>query len=534
MNILFPENSDRKCRQLPDETAKDLAIDEIISRIAMGVYDKNTLRSVLLEIPIDPADIRYRQEIFSDFDSNPELRKDLEEVLPMIRTLKDFAGARRAVSSKDNSLYTLLSDLRSLAVYVDTVRYLSDTLQKHAPKSSAFAELRKEVTAITEAPDFADAEKDIKVMLEDLSRVRSCMVGINFNPDLSISEVAAVEFLPYPLRSKYKFVQMAAIFGPIIQAGQGAQALTRTLGNVPKSDDPLLAAIAPKLEKHLKRHFTEVRNLLAKYTNLDSHFITEMYEGLTFYIAISRFCASLREAGYTLCMPQLTGMSEPGPGALPMRFEVKDFYNLRLAILGKKDIVKNDFLFSEQERLFILTGPNRGGKTILEQGLGLISVFAAAGSFVTATSFEGLPFENILTHFPIDENLTINYGRLGEEAVRVRNIVKEADARTMVLFNETYSTTSESDALYLSEDLLHILKDKGSAVIFNTHIHELARRTDVMNEWEGPGSVVSLVMEIRDDVNTFKVKRSPPDTTSYAKNIARKYGITYEQMKEAH
>ena len=169
MNILFPEKSDRKCRQLPDETAKDLAIDEIISRIAMGVYDKNTLRSVLLEIPIDPADIRYRQEIFTDFDSNPELRKDLEEVLPMIRTLKDFAGARRAVSSKDNSLYTLLSDLRSLAVYVDTVRYLSDTLQKHAPKSSAFAELRKEVTAITEAPDFADAEKDIKVMLEDLS-----------------------------------------------------------------------------------------------------------------------------------------------------------------------------------------------------------------------------------------------------------------------------------------------------------------------------------------------------------------------------
>ena len=39
-------------------------------------------------------------------------------------------------------------------------------------------------------------------------------------------------------------------------------------------------------------------------------------------------------------------------------------------------------------------------------------------------------------------------------------------------------------------------------------------------------------MEIVDNVNTFRLKRSPPDTTSYAKNIALKYGVTYEQMKQ--
>ncbi|MBO4473674.1 MAG: hypothetical protein J5750_02045 [Clostridiales bacterium] len=525
MNILFAKASEKKYRQMPDETAKDLAIDEIISRISVGVYDKAILRSILVQLPKDPDDIRFRQEIFSDFDRNTGLRESLEEALPMIRTMRDFAGARRAVRDKDNSLYTLLSDLRSLATYVDTTRYLSKQLARFDLSSRALTKLRDELSAITETEEFTDAEKDIKVMLEDLSTVRSAMIGINFNPDLSISEVAAIEFLPYPLRSKYKFVQMAAIFGPIIQAGQGAQALTRTLGNAPKSDDPLLAAIAPKLEKHLKKHFSDIKQVLSKYTRLDGHFITEMYEGLTFYIALSRFAASLKGTGYELCMPEISDASEK-------YFEVKDFYNVRLAVLGKKDIVKNDFRFSEDERLFILTGPNRGGKTILEQGLGLISVFASLGFFVTASSCRGIPFQNILTHFPIDENLTINYGRLGEEAVRVRNIVKEADARTLILFNETYSTTSEADALYLSEDLLHILKDKGSAVIFNTHIHELARRTDKMNEWEGSGSIVSLVMEIRDNVNTFKVKRSPPDTCSYARNIALKYGITYDQMKE--
>ena len=56
---------------------------------------------------------------------------------------------------------------------------------------------------------------------------------------------------------------------------------------------------------------------------------------------------------------------------------------------------------------------------------------------------------------------------------------------------------------------------------------------EAMDAWEGKSRVVSLVMEIKVNVNTFKLKRSAPDTSSYARNIAMKYGITYEQMKEA-
>lgn len=157
---------------------------------------------------------------------------------------------------------------------------------------------------------------------------------------------------------------------------------------------------------------------------------------------------------------------------------------------------------------------------------------ASSGAFVTASECTGRPFNNILTHFPIDENLTINYGRLGEEAVRIKEIVKESDSGTLILFNETYSTTSAVDGLYLSKDLLKILKEIGAAVIFNTHIHDVARSIEEMNEWPGDSSFVSLVMEIKDNVNTFRVKRSAPESKSYAQNIAEKYGITYEQMKE--
>ena len=526
MDILFAEGSDKKCVQLLDETMKDLALDELVTRLTTVPEEKSILRAIMSRIPQNPEDIRYRQSIMKDLTEQPELRAALYEALPMIKTMKDHAGTRRAVSDSDNALYTLLSDLRTLSAYVKTVKYLDGELARFELKSPALVKLKNDIHAIMATEDFTTAEEDIAKMLEDLSTVKSAIIGINFAPDLTIESIAAIEFLPYQTASKYKFAQFAAIFGPIIQAGQGAMALTKTLGGRSFNyEDPLLARMAPFIEKHLKRHFTDIKKTMAKYTKMDNRMFTEMYEGLTFYLLCAKFAETLKEQGYETCIPQIEEIPDHS-------LELQDFYNIRLAILGYKEIVKNDFRFSDEEKLFILTGPNRGGKTILEQGIALISLMASLGLYVTAHSFRGLPFKNILTHFPIDENLTINYGRLGEEAKRVQTIASEADANTLVIFNETYSTTSSTDALYLSQDLLHILKDIGAAVIFNTHIHELARSIPEMNEWEGPGKIVSIVMEIRGDVNTFKLKRSEPDNCSYARNIALKYGITYEQMKE--
>ncbi|MBO4928553.1 MAG: hypothetical protein J5379_09940 [Clostridiales bacterium] len=524
MDILFQSGSDKACVTLPAETWKDLAMDEIVGRITSSPEEKGILRTIASQIPKNTEDIRFRQEIFKDLHNHPELRQALYDSLGMIRTLKDFSGARKAVSNKDNALYTLLQDLRSLSAYVETTHYLSEKLCAYDITSRGLLDLKEELVRITSAEDFEKAREDIKIMLEDLSTVKSAIIGVNFTPDLSISEISAVEFLPYQTRSKYRFAEVAASISMLTAYGQAAQHAGMAQFTSRKFEDPLLVNMAPKIEKHLKRHFTSLKQVLAKYTNLDSHFITEMYEGLTFYLSFAKYAETLKKNGYEICIPEV---SETEGNV----FEVKDFYNLRLANLEEKEIVKNDFSFSEEENIFILTGPNRGGKTILEQGLGIISLMASLGLFVTAKTCKGMPFQNILTHFPIDENLTINYGRLGEEAKRIHDIVKVVDNRSLVLFNETYSTTSSSDALYLSQDLIHILKEKGTAVIFNTHIHELGRTIDEMNAFEGKSRVVSLVMEIVDNQNTFRVKRSEPDCCSYARNIALKYGITYEQMK---
>ena len=531
MDILFAEGSKREVTVLEAAAVKDLALQEIIEAVSGNETEIKIVTEIISKIPKDIRDSKFRQEIMKDFMGNEALTDEMDEALNLIKTLKDYGSNRTMMNQNEATLYTLLENLRELTVYVNVIERIYFCLNKYEVKSGGLNKLKESLNVVREGDRFYEAKADIENILEDLSSVRSANIGITFAPDLNIDEVKIIDFVPYKIKSKYKFAEIAASLSNIMNASNqnvgGPKPMVDT-----KVVDPLLVALTPHIEKHLKRHFIRIKRAIVKYVNMDSTSIIEMYEGIMFYIGMARFGRRLLSEGEKVTFPEFPDISDTGVVADKCSFELKDLYNVRLVLAQEKKIVKNDFSFKPDENLFILTGPNRGGKTIIEQALGIISLFASAGCYVTASECKGVPFSNILTHFPIDENLTINYGRLGEEAVRIKEIVGMADARTLILFNETYSTTSAEDGLYLSKDLLRVLKEKGSAVIFNTHIHEVARSIDEMNKWDGESRFVSLIMEIVNNENTFKVKRSEPDSCSYAMNIARKYGITYEQSKK--
>ena len=525
MNLLFRENSKKEVTTLRPETIKDLALSEIIDGVGANEQNRLILKNIFTNLPKDINDTAYRQEIMKDFLENEAMTTELEEQLGQIQVLKEYSKSKTLTAQNDQLLYTLLQRLRELSTYVSVSENIYACLEKFSPTSAGLVMLQKRLDEVVNDEHFDETKKDISRMLSDLSNVRGAIVGVNFTPDLNVEAVTAVEFVNHRIRSKYTLAEIAANIGNIMTFSSASNSIRHLNDNI-RVIDPMMVSLTPQIEKHLKRHFNDIKATMNKYLKLDASFITEMYEGLSFYIVTAKFGRKIQSAGHKICFPKLKAQ-EKG-----VTLKMKDLYNLRLMLSGEKHIVKNDFSFSPQENLFILTGPNRGGKTIIEQAIGIISVMASIGCYVTAASCSGQPFGNILTHFPIDENLTINYGRLGEEAIRIRDIIKESDDKTLVLFNETYSTTSAVDGLYLSKDLLHVMKDLGTAVIFNTHIHEVARSIPEMNAWEGGSDFVSLVMEIKNDVNTFRVKRCDPDSKSYAMNIAKKYGITYEQIHE--
>ena len=120
--------------------------------------------------------------------------------------------------------------------------------------------------------------------------------------------------------------------------------------------------------------------------------------------------------------------------------DARGFYNLKLGVMMENidEIVTNDLFFDEKHCVYILTGANRGGKTTITQAVGQLFVLAQGGLFVPGESFRYVPCDCIYTHFPADEDKTMDLGRLGEECVRFREMFSQATDRSLMLLNETF------------------------------------------------------------------------------------------------
>ena len=61
-------------------------------------------------------------------------------------------------------------------------------------------------------------------------------------------------------------------------------------------------------------------------------------------------------------------------------------------------------------------------------------------------------------------------------------------------------------------------------------MHELAANPESLRTEQSVCGAVSLVMGKRDSAEAYQVRYEPPDGLSYAYEIARQYGITFEQL----
>ena len=115
---------------------------------------------------------------------------------------------------------------------------------------------------------------------------------------------------------------------------------------------------------------------------------------------------------------------------------------------------------------------------------------------------------------------------------------------SLMLFNESLSSTSPVESLYLAEDIVRILRLMDVRTIFATHLHELAARVEQLNtETPGDSPIISMVASLlpEEDITkpaadlafkrSYEVVASPPMRYSYAKDIARQYGISFEQLR---
>ena len=156
--------------------------------------------------------------------------------------------------------------------------------------------------------------------------------------------------------------------------------------------------------------------------------------------------------------------------------------------------------------------------------------FYQGGIYIPGDEFEFAPVDCVFTHFPADEDKTLDLGRLGEECKRFKEIFDGAGDGSLILLNETFSTTSFEEGYYIARDSVRAILTKGTRTIYNTHMHKLGFDVDEMNEGRTEGKVYSLIVHNEGSQRSYKIEIAPPAGRSYASDIAEKYGVTYDML----
>ena len=207
---------------------------------------------------------------------------------------------------------------------------------------------------------------------------------------------------------------------------------------------------------------------------------------------------------------------------------VQGGYDLALAYKNQmegKRTVPNDYHFKGQERFFVVTGPNQGGKTTFGRSVGQLIYFANMGFPVPAQQARLPYFPGIVTHFSVEESMESGRGKLKEELVRLAPIMQGEQHRLFVIINELFTSAATYDAAQMGRRVIDHFLEQDCYGIYVTHIDELAGERE---------SVVSLVASLeggKEHRRTFKLVRQPSTGKGYVETIVDQFGLSYEEIR---
>jgi DNA mismatch repair protein MutS len=204
-----------------------------------------------------------------------------------------------------------------------------------------------------------------------------------------------------------------------------------------------------------------------------------------------------------------------------------------LAAAGER-FIANDIALGERDRLWLITGPNMGGKSTFLRQTALIALLAQAGSFVPASRATIGLVDRLFSRVGAADNLARGRSTFMVEMVETAAILAQATPDSLVILDEIGRGTSTYDGLAIAWAVVEAMHDAARCrTLFATHYHELTRLADRLDalslhhvrarEWKGELVLLHEVAQGPADrsygIAVAKLAGLPPAVLARAKSV---------------
>lgn len=500
-SVLFEHPTDVDSLAEP-EFFGDLNLDQVVEAVTAGRHEYKL--TPYFYAPLHRVDeVHYRHEVLRDLESHDVLDA-------IIRFSEQMQTVRKHLALVEKLHYALQRQswlVEAIATYCDAVRSLAGELGERPLSSRALLALRAHLDTYCAGDAFTRMGQEAADLQAQFAEIRYAVRIVG-------PRVTVTKYGGEPDHS----VQVEQTFARFRQrdAADHSSKFTDSteMNHVEANVLDGVARLYPDLYGRRTR-------FCARHGDFRDATVRRFDREIQFYLAYLELVGELRATGLEFCYPHVSARSK--------EIAARDTFDLALAnkvTAQHGAVVCNDFQLSGPERVFVVSGPNNGGKTTFARTFGQLPYLASLGLLVPGREASLFLPDRIFTHFEREEDIETLRSKFEDELVRVHAIVEEATPRSVIVMNESFNSTSLSDALLVGTEVMQHILERDCLGVYVTFVDEIASLSE---------ATVSLVSQVVPDdpaQRTFKLIRKAADGRAYAWALAQKYGLTYERLMD--
>jgi DNA mismatch repair protein MutS len=501
-SILFPHDGAPTGADAAPDCFADLHLDEIIAAVTAGHPDGRVRE--FFHVPLrEVSTVEHRQQVFRDLERD-QTRAPILEFVDSMRAMRDRLQQATQLS---HPLQRQGWFIHAVQTFCDTVKLIREELARAQPTSRGLGDFADYVA------EYVDSEA-FRRLVSDTHAVQACLHNVRYTVHI---EGLRVHVEKYQGQTDYSEGVVATFDRFATEVREDYHVTLKDHTDMHPVEERILDCVAELYPDA----FAQLDEFCRQNQRFARSGIVQFDQEIRFYLQYLEFVDRFTAAGLPFSYPEVT--TEPGTMA------ADDAFDLALAIKSAPDaqpLVGNSFSLSDPERIFVVTGPNQGGKTTFARTVGQCAYLASLGCPIPARSGRFTLPDRIYTHFERKEALSSLHGKLEEELVRIHDILSRATATSVIIMNESLSSTTVSDALMISTEILDRIIRLRCIAVCVTFLDELA---------SADRACVSMVGEVAADDptrRTFTFTRRPADGLAYAAALADKHGLSHDVLRQ--